>query len=386
MISYSRYELDARVHRYAESLVHRGDSVDIIGLGVRGQPREENVHGVQVHRLQTRDFDHKNAVSYLAGMVAFFMRSMWTCTLLHIKHRYDVLHFHNIPDFGVFCTWIPKWMGAAVILDVHDLVPEFYMRKFGITEDHPVVRALKWCEKRSAQFADHVITVTSIWKETLTGRSVEESKCSVMLNSPTGNLFYPRPKPERKKSTLHMVYHGNLSEIFGVDLAIRAMPTVASRIPGAELHVYGPGKTNVLELEKLAEELGVKSHVHFHAPVPRTQVPQILSKADMGIDPKRDGVLAGEGLSNKCMEYFAMGVPAVVSSIKAARTYYHDDMVAFFRPGDPDDLAKRIVELWNDTKRRNAQKIHALQFIEKHGWHEYEKEYFRLLDRLVGHG
>ena len=386
MISYSQYEYDNRVHRYAESLVERGDSVDVVCLGADDQPRRGVLNGVAVYRIQTRAYDEKGPLSYLVRMLRFFFLSFLTCGVLHLRKKYDVLHFHNIPDFGVFCTLIPKFMGAKVVLDVHDLVPEFYQRKFALDGDHRIIRLLKWVEKISAVYADHVITVTSLWKDTLVARSVSESKCLVVLNAPDPKLFRRRePRKKQPSDVFRLVYHGNLTEIFGVDLAIRAMAIVRSQIPAVELQIYGQGKS-VESLTRLTKELGLEDVVRFNRPVSRFEVPEILSQADVGIDPKRDGVLAGEGLSSKCMEYLAVGIPAVVSRIKAARTYYDDSMVRFFEPGDEKDLARRGVKLYRHPEKRKALVEGALRFNREHGWPRYEKVYFGILDALTERG
>ena len=383
MISYSQYEYDNRVHRYGASLLEHGDCVDVICLGRKGQPARTVIQGVRVIRIQTRDYNEKGPVSYLLRICAFFVRSFMMCTILHFRHRYHVMHFHNIPDFGVFCTLIPRLMGVKVILDVHDLVPEFYQRKFGLDENHPIVRILKCMEKWSCRFADHVITVTTLWEDTLTGRSVSAEKCSVILNSPDLNLFnrgYKRKDPGVKP--FRLVYHGNLTEIFGVDLAIRAVAIIRQEIPDVEFQIYGQGKTGK-SLALLIEELNLEKHVFLNTSVSRFSVPFVLGRADIGIDPKRDGVLAGEGLSSKCMEYLAIGLPAVVSGIKAARTYYDETMVRFFRPGDKKDLAMAVIELYKNPQMRKALVEGSAMFKIRHGWHIYQDIYFNMLDNLV---
>ena len=347
MISYSQYEFDNRVHRYGESLIQRGDQVDVICLGAKAQPKIGELGGVRLFRIQSRDYNEKSPLTFLFRMLKFFFKAGWICTRLHFRHRYQIMHFHNIPDFGVFCTLAPRLFGAKVVFDNHDLVPEFYQRKFGLESGHIIIRLLRWVEKLACHYSDFVITVTTLWEETLTRRSVAAEKCAVVLNTPDPRLFFRDGSelPVKAQGPYRLGYHGNLSEIFGVDLAIRAMPDVLAVHPGTELHIYGQGKTRE-ELERLAESLNIAQSVIFHEPVPRAEVPAILREADLGIDPKRDGVLAGEGLSSKCMEYHAVGLPAVVSAIKAATTYYDDQMVTFFRPGDSRDLAEKIVQLF----------------------------------------
>ncbi len=382
MISYSQYEYDNRVHRYAESLINRGDRVDVICLGSKKQLRHVIENGVHLYRIQTRDYNEKNSLSYLVKMLLFFFKSFLLCTILQIKNRYDILHFHNIPDFGVFCTLGAKILGAKVILDIHDLVPEFYQRKFSTEQNHFIIRVLKQIEKISARYADHVITVTTIWENTLVQRSVSRQKCTVILNAPDPRIFN-RNEVRNVNNNNHfkMVYHGNLSEIFGVDIAIKSMSIIIKSIPKAELHIYGQGKDKEI-LRKLSDHLGLNRSVLFHEPVERYQIPDILRSSDVGVDPKRDGVLAGEGLSSKCMEYLAVGLPAVVSRIKAAQTYYDDSMVAFFQPDNEKDLASKIIELYNYPKKRRELIQHSNQFNKEHAWHRYENIYFNLLNDL----
>ena len=73
------------------------------------------------------------------------------------RQRYDLIHVHNIPDFLVFAAWYPKLTGSKVILDIHDIVPEFFESKFSVSDRSLLVRALRLVEKISAAFADHVI-------------------------------------------------------------------------------------------------------------------------------------------------------------------------------------------------------------------------------------
>ena len=54
-------------------------------------------------------------------------------TKKHFNDPYDLIHVHSVPDFEVFAVLIPKLLGAKIILDIHDIVPEFYASKFNKT-------------------------------------------------------------------------------------------------------------------------------------------------------------------------------------------------------------------------------------------------------------
>lgn len=382
MISYSKHP-DARLHRYALALHERNDMVDIICIRDKGEPLRESFGTGTVYRIQERNYNERLPLTYLLRLSRFLVVSTAVCTFLYFKKRYDVIHFHNIPDFGIFCTLIPRLMGAEVILDIHDLVPEYYMRKFSLPESHWIIYLLKKIEKLSSSYAHHVITVTDIWRDRLVQRSCEPSKCSVILNAPLPELFHSRrPGGGSTNGRFVISYHGNLIESTGVDIGIRAVAMLTGEIPNIEFRIMGKGR-ELETLKKLAKELGVENHVHFLKPRPVQELPEILSTADIGLDTKRDGVYAGETLSVKAMEYLALQVPLVASKTRAAQHYFEDSHVMFFNPGDPEDLARGILELYRSPEKRRQLAKNSKEFIRKYHWDIYKARYYHILDGLV---
>jgi len=65
-------------------------------------------------------------IAQLLEYLAFFALASFKLIALHIQKRYNVVQVHNLPDWLVFVALIPKLSGARVILDLHDLMPEFY--------------------------------------------------------------------------------------------------------------------------------------------------------------------------------------------------------------------------------------------------------------------
>ena len=140
MVAYTFYEPDNRVRRYAETLVKRGDSVDAIVLRQKGQSPFDVIGGVHVHRIQQRVINEGNPLTYLIKLLLFLLRSAWMLAWRHLRAPYDLIHVHSVPDFQVFATLIPRLMGAKVILDIHDIVPELYASKFRISQESLLFR------------------------------------------------------------------------------------------------------------------------------------------------------------------------------------------------------------------------------------------------------
>jgi glycosyltransferase involved in cell wall biosynthesis len=384
MVSYSE-DNDTRVLRYAYSVIRRGDTVDMICLSEKGEAFHTEKNGIHKYHIYRRRYDEKSPFSYLKGPVVFFLRSFYFCTLLHFRNRYDIIHFHNIPDFGVFCTLIPKWMGAKVILDIHDLVPEYYMQKFDVGPKNGVTRLLVWIEGLSCRYADHVITVTELWRKRLISRSIRDAKrCSVILNVPDPDIFKSVKAGARKgKSEFLLSYHGNLSDVAGTGTLIRALPMIRKQVPGVMLQMLGhPEK--MPSLRRLARSLGIEDCIRFMKAVHIDHLPPLMREVDVGIDPKRDGVYSGETLSVKAMEYLALGIPLVVSGTPIAREYFDDSMVLFFKPDDEMELAQQVIRLYESDGlgKRLARK--AGEFFTTHHWNRYRETYFGILGRLTG--
>src|SRR5438045_5383667 len=136
MVAHSYYEYDNRIIRYAESLVERGDEVDVIALSHgNARPKQEVIRGVNVFRVQQRRGGEKSKWTYLIQLIRFMIVSSVALTRRHLANRYDLIHVHNIPDFLIMAAWFPKLTGARLTLDVHDSTPQRYVCKFK-SSDH----------------------------------------------------------------------------------------------------------------------------------------------------------------------------------------------------------------------------------------------------------
>lgn len=382
IIYYTFYQFNPTFIREAESLVERGDEVDVICLRTDKDKLFERVKKVNVHRIMERRFDEKGPFQYLCRLLRFFILCILLVTKLHRKKRYNVIHVTSPPDFMVFTCIIPKLLGAKVILDIHDIVPEFYQRKFFVTNSHPLVVCLKFIEKLSTAFADHVFTVTEIWKNKLSERSVTESKCSVLLNTPDRNLFYKKNTGrDSVQSEFRLLYHGALREHFGVETAVRAMERITKEIPKVRLDIYGIGHQRDY-LCQIAKEMRLSKWIKINDPVPFDAVPDIIGQCDVGIVPTRDGVFAGEALSVKSLEYIAIQVPIVISRTLVSQYYYDDSMVMFFEPGNPNDLARAVIELYSNPDKIKELVRNEGKFNKKHNWEHYKKIYHGVIDNL----
>ena len=382
MIAYSFYETDNRVMRYAETLARRGDHVDVLALQRDGLPREEVLDGVHVSRLQRREVNEKGKFSYLGRIAQFLFRAMYHVSARHLHQKYDLIHVHSVPDFLVFAAWLPRIAGTPVVLDIHDILPEFYSSKFGTRPDSLLFRFLQRVERVSGRFSRHVIVANHIWQERLLSRSIEPGKCTVVLNSPDRSIFTRKDGTPAENGRFSILYPGSINWHQGLDVAIGAFGKISSQVPHVDFHIYGEGPLKQ-DLLALVQRLNLEDRVFFHKPIALREIAKIIRTADLGVIPKRKDNFGNEAFSTKILEFMAVGVPVVVSDTMVDKYYFDNSIVRFFQAGDEEDLARCLLDLIRNPEGRRRQAEQASRFIDKNDWTSKQHEYLELVDGIV---
>jgi len=381
MVAYAFYEKDNRIRRYAEALAARGDRVDVVALRQPGQSLEGELKGVRIFRIQERVRNEVFPTTYLYRLLLFLLQSAAFLARRSFGiGKYDVIHVHSVPDFEVFSALVPKLLGAKVILDIHDIVPEFYMSKFHKSHDSLAFRLLVLVERLSIAFSNHLIIANHIWHDRLISRSVKSEKCTTILNYPDLEIFR-KGIGSQKDEKFRMTYPGSLNWHQGVDVAIRAFSKIARKYPHAVFHIYGEGPERKA-LEKLVTELGMEGCVQIRDSIPLEGIARIMGESDAGIVPKRAASFGDEAFSTKILEFMAMEVPVIASSTRIDRYYFDDSQILFFRSEDEDDLAEKMEALILDGDLRKRLVRNASEYIRVNNWDIKRQEYFSLLDAL----
>jgi glycosyltransferase involved in cell wall biosynthesis len=294
------------------------------------------------------------------------------------------VHVHNVPDFLVFSALSPKLDGTPVILDIHDLLPEFYASKFKISHASLLFAFLVVVERWSAAFADHVIIANHLWRDRLVARSSRGDKCSVVRNRPDLDIFTPRPGPSAKpEGVFQLIYPGSLNWHQGLDIAIRAFSSVKDQMPEAQFHIYGEGAAKP-SLIALTKDLGREDCIIFHDFLPSAEIAQVMATADLAIEPKRtNSGFSNEALSTKILEFMSLGVPVIACRTRIHAYYYDDSIIQYYENDDETQLAEMMVLLRNHASLRAKLIENAREYVKNNTWNACKQEYFELVDDLV---
>jgi glycosyltransferase involved in cell wall biosynthesis len=384
IIRQYHYPLDPRVRREAEALEMLGHEVDVICLRRSGEPRRERRGLVTVYRLP---LTHRRGgcLRYLFEYGVFLLAAAALVTTLHLRRRYDLVQVNTMPDVLVFAALGTRLLGARVLLDLHECMPEFFATKFGLDDRHPAVRLVALVEQASIRFADRCFTCTEQMREAFVARGAQRDKVAIVLNAADESLFdrtsYP-PAP-RDPERLGLICHGSVERLYGLDTVIRAVALLRPELPNLTLKIYGEG-TMLEELRELTAELDLGDAVYISGKfVPIEELLSAISAADAGVVAMRRDAFRDLVHCHKMYDFIAMGKPVICSGTRSVEAYFDEGCFQFFTADDENDLARAIRQLYNDPDLGERMVQRTAEISEPYCWEHQRRVYQAVATELL---
>jgi len=384
MVTFSPYPSDPRPRRAVDALIGEGATVDLICLGSEDAPRREVRNGVRVLRVPLKH-ERRGKFQYAYRYSAFILYSFMIFALRSLAARYDLVYVHNMPDILVLSSSVPKALGAKVVLDMHDPMPELMMTIFQTSPESKSVRILERVEKWSMARADLVVTVNIACKRIFSARSCPAEKVAVVMNSPDGRIF-PFRKPESDtvsnrdgNKRFVIMYHGSLVERNGLDIAIEALAKVREAVPTAELRVFGANTPFLERVMEASQNKGLRETVRYLGPRRLEDVVKEIGNCDIGVIPNHRNAFTEINTPTRIFEYLALGKPVIAPSTPGIQDYFSKESLLFFEPGNSGELARQIEYAFSHPRQIDDIVRKGQQVYLEHTW-EQERE--TLLSRV----
>jgi len=379
IIAYTNYFTDGRVKRHAEALAERGDSTDVLCLASNlwGETNGVNVIGLEIPRYRG-----SSRTRYLRSYLRFFALASRKAIQLSRSARYDVVIVCTMPDAAVLCALGPRLMGSKILLDIHDTMPELYRDKFGGRRGDLGARLLLAQERASASIATRVLAVHELHRDRLVAAGIPKQKISVVMNVPDTRTFSPPHNSHHANGSFVVVCHGTLTRRLGLDTAVVAASMLRRRIPGFRLRVIGGGDY-LDEGRRLARYLELDNHVEFVPTVPISELPLLLSQADIGIVPNHASSATHLMLPVKLLEYATLEIPIIAARLRTIEHYFDSRSVRFFSPENPAALAEAIEDLYRDPGQRVRMAQRARTIAHELSWERQRRELYAAVDSLI---
>ena len=391
MVVFSSYPADPRPRRAAETLLKEGVNLDLICEADDSLPKRETLGGMNITRIPIKH--HRGGkFSYAYQYLSFIVMSASILAWRSLRYRYDLIYVHNMPDVLVFSALIPKLLGAKVILDQHDPMPELMKTIFNFQDDSLAVRTILELEKLSLRFADQVITVNVACKRLFADRSCSGDKVGIVMNAPDEAIFpyrsagsYPAFEPSSNKPFVIM-YHGSLVERNGLDLAVDALARVREVMPDAVFKICGRSTPFLEQVMQKADTLGLEGRIHYLGQKRLEELVGEIETCDVGVIPNQRNPFTDINTPTRIFEYLALGKPVIAPRTPGILDYFDRDSLLFFDSGDADELAEKIKYVYFHSRDAIATAERGQQVYLAHRWLEERATLVGLVTELVGGG
>jgi glycosyltransferase involved in cell wall biosynthesis len=369
---------DGRVWKEACALRDAGYQVTV--LCPRGKGYAENyelLEGVHVYR-HPMPKEGNTPAGYLweYGWALFweFFYSWW----IFLRRGFHVIQGCNPPD-NIFLIALPfKLFGVKYIFDHHDANPELYYSKYERMDFF--YRAQVWLEKMTFRFSDVSIATNESYKALAVSRGgLVPEDVFVVRNGPdleTFKLVPPQPALKYGKPFL-VGYVGTMSIQEGLDILLDVALNIKNRGRGDVHFTCVGGGPGLPGLRALLTEKKLEDTVNFTGRVPDQALLEVLSTADVCVNPDKPCEMNDISTMIKIMEYMALGKPIVQFDLKEGR--YSAGEAALY--SDNHDLVSGFADkiLWLLDHPEERQRMGAFGRLRVEGQLAWEYSIANLL-------
>lgn len=381
-IFFDEYPKDSRVRRYCNALLENGYEVFVLSIHSKGEEYIEHSKHLHIYRVpiaKRRSTFVRRIFEYVIFEIIACIFSIWVFLIRGVK----IFQFHTLPDFLVFSAVIPKIFGAKIILDFHELFPEFMQQlKPSLSFQSLPIKILKVQEKWSYKFADEVLVFHDPAKEILQSRIPSKKIPTVIMNG-IDELEMPILKPELI-GIKRIVYNGTINFNLNLKIVMLALSQIRDKRPDVfekiEYHLYGDGP----ELEPLlaeAEKLNL-NNVKYRGRMKFRDMMEELRFAWVCILPPKRDIYSELFYSLKLVEMIYLRIPVIASRLRTYVHYYPEDCLIYFEPDNVDDLVKKIISLFDNGSLVEPLKERAFEQYKKVSWNIMLKRYLDVVDKV----
>ena len=357
---------DRRVWKEATSLRTNGYEVTVLCPRGKGFSRNcEELEGIRIYR-HPMPKEGNSPVGYLKeyGCALFwqFLYAWW----IYFRRGFDVIQGCNPPD-DIFLVALPfRVLGVKYIFDHHDANPELYLSKYGKKGIFYDIQL--WLEKMTYRFSHIVIVTNCSYRDLAISRGKKSPQdVFVVRNGPDATNFKAvAPKPELKYGKRYLIgYVGNMSIQEGLDILLDTALHIKN-MGRHDIHFTcvggGPG---LAELASSVTKKGLQDTVNFTGRIPDEQLLDILSTADVCVNPDKPCEMNDISTMIKIMEYMALGKPIVQFESKEGR-FSAKEASLYARKEDPvADFANKIIWLLENPEERKKMGDFGRRRIER---------------------
>jgi glycosyltransferase involved in cell wall biosynthesis len=324
--------------------------------------------------LKVLRFTRRSFLWYVRGVVRQILK-IDILSGFYDKNASDVIHHPSV-------VFVPMGLKTPSVVTYHDMQHEFYPQFFSSTD----IRIRKSTDEPVLRAAVRVIAISHFTKRCIVERfSLDENKIDVIYEG-YGPRFkvirdYVRLKNIRKKYRLmrpFMFYpSGTWPHKNHINLLSALKLLIDRQGFDGELVLTGISMKSHKNILNQIENLSLGKHVKILGFIDYDDLPALYSLARMLVYPS-----LFEGFGLPLVEAMACGCP-VVCSHAASLPEVMGDKGIFFDPASIEDMAEKILRVWNDDDVRQKLKLQGFERSRMFTWTEAAQKTSRVYEKAI---
>lgn len=310
--------------------------------------QKETLDGINITRLWTFQ-PSVSSPGFIQRILYYTIFSILCSIMLLVALRkFSFVLVSTPPPSLLITTFVCRLFRKKIILDIRDLWVDAASSLGYIKQSNPAVKITKLLEKYAWKKSDLLLTNSIFIAEHIKSQVPERNKDKIKYFPFNVNIrVFRRTDADREE---RVIYIGNFGAAQNLQALVQAIPMVLQEFPNMVFQFYGGGDCEA-EIRKLVNELGIVERCKFSDPVPREQVPSILSRSLLGIVPLANNSTLRYAIPTKTFEYMACELPVLAygSSTELERIVTESGAGIFVPSDDPKEIGKAILAMLVST-------------------------------------
>lgn len=353
IVENSTVPIDPRVSREALTLKGQGYNVSVISPQKGGHIKDyEIMEGIEVYRHPMPHEAHGKLGFIYEYLNAFFWE-LWLSIKIFCKSPFHYIHAANPPDNIFLIALLFKLFGVKYVFDHHDICPETYLAKFNRKDIFYHLQTI--FEKLTFKTADLVISTNESYKKIALERGHKtEEQVFVVRNGPDlSEVEFVPPNKKMKKGYKYLIaYVGVLGKQEGIENLLNIARHIINEKKRTDIKFMIVGRgTHRDFLIELSKKMGLEKKVEFTGYIPYLELYEILSTADICINPEFKNSFTDKSTMMKIMDYMVFRKPIVQFDTTEGRVTAGEASL-YIAGNSETKFADALIELLKDSDRR----------------------------------
>lgn len=349
---------EVHLHEVFSRIARRGHRVTLCCSAFPGAPAVEDINGVTVIREGSRSlFNFRFLRAYLARLRF---------------ERFDLV----VDDMNKIPFFTPLFVHEPVYGITHHLFGRSIFKEVGFllaSYVYMMERLAVWLYR--SQRIPFVVGSPSTHRELMECGFRREDVA--LIHYGVDHAMHT-PALSAKSQTPLIGYFGRLKRYKSIDHLLRALPSVARKVPELKAMIVGAGDDRP-RLEAIARDLGLQKIVEFTGFVSETRKVELLQKMWFKV-----ATSSKEGWGLTVLEANACGTPVIASNVEGLRDAVRDGETGLlYTYGDVAALSDRIMQLISDVQLRQRLTAAAIEWSRSFDWDVAAEQTLALLERRL---